>query len=327
MEVGAAGILIDFLFDLTGFKPVKSYLTINMSEENKILPEEILKDELVNKEPANEMISSDEPITEAGQQPTTNHQLQTKNMEVHKHPHHVTHKKKWGEYLLEFLMLFLAVFLGFTAENIREHNIERHREKEYLRSFVKNLKNDTSSLARSINNNNRRLALLDTLIELSHADFSKPENVENVYRYFLRSRFFPNYVPNDAAILQLTNAGNLRLIQKVYVVDSILAYDNTNKTIAVRSSIYQELINDAWRGSFSVLNLTDVKDTSFYMDVIPYKRKPTISNDPEKLKYFFNLIFREAFVVDIYIGFLNRQSVSALRLITFIEKEYHLENE
>ncbi len=37
---------------------------------------------------------------------------QTKNMEVHKHPHHVTHKKKWGEYLLEFFMLFFAVFLG-----------------------------------------------------------------------------------------------------------------------------------------------------------------------------------------------------------------------
>jgi len=26
-------------------------------------------------------------------------------MEVHKHPHHVTHKKKWGEYLLEFSLL------------------------------------------------------------------------------------------------------------------------------------------------------------------------------------------------------------------------------
>ncbi len=35
------------------------------------------------------------------------------NMEVH-HPHHVTHKKKWTEYLLEFFMLFLAVFLGFA---------------------------------------------------------------------------------------------------------------------------------------------------------------------------------------------------------------------
>jgi hypothetical protein len=42
-------------------------------------------------------------------------------MEVHKHPHHVAHKKKWSEYLLEFFMLFLAVFLGFIAENVREH--------------------------------------------------------------------------------------------------------------------------------------------------------------------------------------------------------------
>ncbi len=29
-------------------------------------------------------------------------------MEVH-HPHHPTHKKKWSEYLIEFLMLFAAV--------------------------------------------------------------------------------------------------------------------------------------------------------------------------------------------------------------------------
>ena len=40
-------------------------------------------------------------------------------MEVHK-SHNLTHKKKWGKYLLEFFMLFLAVFLGFIAENVRE---------------------------------------------------------------------------------------------------------------------------------------------------------------------------------------------------------------
>ena len=33
---------------------------------------------------------------------------ETKTMEVQKHPHHVTHKKKWTEYLLEFFMLFGA---------------------------------------------------------------------------------------------------------------------------------------------------------------------------------------------------------------------------
>ena len=44
-------------------------------------------------------------------------------MEVH-HPHHPSHKKKWSEYILEFVMLFTAVSLGFIAENIREHNTE-----------------------------------------------------------------------------------------------------------------------------------------------------------------------------------------------------------
>src|ERR1700749_1155776 len=62
-----------------------------------------------------------------------NHEPQ--NMEVHKHPHHVTHKKKWGEYLLEFLMLFLAVFLGFVAENVRENIGDKKRSMEYVRSF------------------------------------------------------------------------------------------------------------------------------------------------------------------------------------------------
>ena len=48
-------------------------------------------------------------------------------MEVH-HPHHPNNKKKWAEYLLEFLMLFLAVFPGFLAENVRENMVERKRE-------------------------------------------------------------------------------------------------------------------------------------------------------------------------------------------------------
>ncbi len=66
-----------------------------MSEENKIPPEEIPEDEMVNKEPANEMISSNEPITEAGQQQTANHKLQTEEMEVHHHTHPGHHKNSY----------------------------------------------------------------------------------------------------------------------------------------------------------------------------------------------------------------------------------------
>ena len=43
-----------------------------------------------------------------------NHHLQLENKHKHKH-------KLWKEYLLEGLMIFIAVMLGFIAENIREN--------------------------------------------------------------------------------------------------------------------------------------------------------------------------------------------------------------
>jgi hypothetical protein len=48
-------------------------------------------------------------------------------MEVHTHTH--TARKKWTHYFWEFLMLFLAVFAGFLAENQREHIVE-HQLKD-----------------------------------------------------------------------------------------------------------------------------------------------------------------------------------------------------
>lgn len=45
-------------------------------------------------------------------------------MEAQKRQRNEMHKKGWTEYFFEFFMLFLAVFLGSLAENIREHNVE-----------------------------------------------------------------------------------------------------------------------------------------------------------------------------------------------------------
>ena len=91
---------------------------------------------------------------------------QLENMEVH-HPHHVTHKKKWTEYLLEFLMLFLAVFLGFVAENIREHNIEQHRAKDFAKSMVQDLQNDTAAIVVQKRSAGIFIAITDSLLDIS----------------------------------------------------------------------------------------------------------------------------------------------------------------
>src|SRR5678815_5126211 len=69
-------------------------------------------------------------------------------MEVHAHAH--TARKKWTHYFWEFLMLFLAVFCGFMAENQREHMIEHQREKQYMASLLNDLAADTAILSNSI---------------------------------------------------------------------------------------------------------------------------------------------------------------------------------
>jgi hypothetical protein len=96
-------------------------------------------DKKLNEGPEN---SSDETVPERNPDPINQIQ-ETENMEVHKHPHHVTHKKKWTGYLLEFLMLFLAVFLGFIAENQREHYVEHQREKKFAKRLLSDLRQDS----------------------------------------------------------------------------------------------------------------------------------------------------------------------------------------
>ncbi len=66
-------------------------------------------------------------------------------MEVH-HPHGHHGPKKGKEYVLEFIMLFAAVSLGFLAENIRERFIERHRSHELALALRTDIKQDVEKI-------------------------------------------------------------------------------------------------------------------------------------------------------------------------------------
>ncbi len=57
-------------------------------------------------------------------------------MEVHHHPDLHHKPKKWKEYFLEFLMIFLAVTMGFFAENIRENYVEHKSAGDYANLLI-----------------------------------------------------------------------------------------------------------------------------------------------------------------------------------------------
>jgi len=94
--------------------------------------------------------SSDE-IIPTGDLETITPKQGTEIMEVHHHPQ--VGKKNFKEYFLEFIMIFLAVTLGFLAENIRERISDHSREKDYIVSIIQDMQKDSASLTNYIYKN------------------------------------------------------------------------------------------------------------------------------------------------------------------------------
>ncbi|MDQ3683097.1 MAG: hypothetical protein M3352_08515, partial [Bacteroidota bacterium] len=208
-----------------------------MSEEKNI-PEE--KPESINSKPSETIVNplpqgkvepnispAPSPLpeeeknkTETTETSTLNPPFQNSNMEVHHHGH-VHEKKKWKEYLFQFLMLFLAVFCGFLAEYQLERTIERHREKDYIKSFTEDLQSDLRQLARVIPNLKERELSLDSLNYGLHKSHF---NTADLYYHARQSTRAIGILPSDRTIIQLKNSGSFRLITNKQTADSILAY-------------------------------------------------------------------------------------------------------
>ena len=151
-------------------------------------------------------------------------------MEVHAHTHLAsgeTHaeRKKFTHYLWEFLMLFLAVFCGFLAENFREHQVEKNRAKEYAISMINDLGSDITDLKSYISYMSYASHNIDTLLELlSNND---PKNIPSgkLYWFGLWGGAPRTFVPNDATLQQLKSSGSLRYFSNKLINHEVAQYD------------------------------------------------------------------------------------------------------
>jgi hypothetical protein len=167
-------------------------------------------------------------------------------METHAHHLHKAPGKRWTHYLFEFLMLFLAVFLGFIAENTREHIVEKQKGKNYLESLFQDVKLDTAKLIITVNGFENGLKQFDTLLD-HFDDISLPEFPAIFFRNMRILEYYEDFVYTDRTIQQLKNAGGLRLISDKTAVDSIVNYDGCIRLQEIQLGavdIYQQKLQD-----------------------------------------------------------------------------------
>jgi len=257
-------------------------------------------------------------------------------MESH-HPHHPSHKKKWSEYIIEFVMLFLAVFLGFIAENIREHAVEQNRAKEFSASLLQDLQSDIIA----INNQTKTIglysAVADSLLKLSK---TKLEG-RNASQFSFYSRFAYWTAPfswNRNTFEQIKNSGSLRYFRNSGLLKKLLEYD------ALVNLNNAEVENNKIRGNMLLTSINSIIDPQFHQDLSKYfittldtmstKNKErffsykigSLENKRGKIMEMLNMVIvnQRNHRNQVNTNF-SEASLLAAKIINTLKKEYHLE--
>jgi len=137
-------------------------------------------------------------------------------MEVHHHAH--TSGKKWTHYFWEFLMLFLAVTLGFFVENQREHYIEHIRAKEFSKTLAKDLQSDTAAIHSIKRTAEIYIDIVDSLLALSK---NKLEGrVTSQFSFYTRFMYWTAPITwNRSTFEQIKNSGSLRYFKDYQLLE------------------------------------------------------------------------------------------------------------
>ena len=218
--------------------------------------------------------------------------------------------------VFDFLLLFLAVFFGFMADNWRERISENQREKAFIASIVEDLKSDTTESAKVLQQLRSIHQGIDSVLLLL-LDPEVMENSNQAYRIWTRNLGLEVFVSNDRTIQQLKSSGEMRLIRNRAVSDRIMWYDLVLKKYYTQSDLMYSAI----------------ANTTYYnqlFDFIALHKNPDV---PVPLTGQGKRNLNPAYAhLDLWnkgltglIGWLNVVHNEAGELLEFIQQEYRLE--
>jgi hypothetical protein len=242
--------------------------------------------------------------------------------------------RDWTSYFKEFLMLFLAVFCGFLAENYRDNLSEQSRAKEYATLLIKDLENDTITINNVIRQCDKIVESFDSISSFIHRKISGNRVTGSFYFHSQIGTLSPIVTWNDATLIQLTQSGNLRYFKNNGLVNKISSYyarqdyvrnlnngdrERREKTLALRSRI----LNNHYYKDYSKVLPSDTLQfpDSLMNNVIPIQNSDSdllneFANSFENRRGYMNLVLSNTF---------PRAKSNATELILLLKKEFNIE--
>ena len=186
-------------------------------------------------------IKRSEEISNSPQKPITkpisiNRQKSSEQMEVHHHPDLHHKKKNFKEYFLEFLMIFLAVTMGFFAENIREHFSTNEIVMQLTKQMVQELKKDTANLNRSIADQTDLRKKADSVFYMLQKPLDQID-VKKLQHLIVSCFAISPFTPSSGALTSIKNQLNLKQFSRSIISNYITDYDDEKNSVKVFEGI------------------------------------------------------------------------------------------
>ncbi|MEO7292572.1 MAG: hypothetical protein ABIW34_05690 [Ginsengibacter sp.] len=246
-------------------------------------------------------------------------------MESHQ-VHSPAKEKHFKHYLFEFFMLFIAITLGFFVENIREHMVEKSREKEYVISMIADMKNDIKQLDSLNDRRKLKQQMIDSILFI--LDQPDPNIFGNQLYYF--ARWLPRpirIITSDGTMQQLKNAGNLRLLQSKKSVDAIMEYDQLvrfNVNVEEREEI---LIQQFYPSLKKIFDPRIFEKMVSGMRISRPEGNPRLLHaDKESLNEFYSHVHFLKNVNSYSFEYEEKRMRMAKRVLNVLKQEYNLNN-
>jgi hypothetical protein len=128
-------------------------------------------------------------------------------------------KEKWGEYVIEFTLICLAVAVGFFAENLRENMAEDQLANELAKNLYSELRDDSIQVQTIIKIRMDKEASLH-YVQAYFRDSSLTKLPRRFYPAFTKGLYIGTgffFQPHDGILQQLINSGSLRYFKQVDV--------------------------------------------------------------------------------------------------------------
>jgi len=308
-----------------------------LEEENNSAPNSY-RDDIPNSEINTSEINTSE-IEHPNSEIQTNSAIdiphsEIKTMEVHHHPE--VEKKGMKEYLLEGLMIFIAVMMGFFAESARESLSEHSRAKEYATTLYSDLKADTVSLHKFLRRIDFGADNVDTLMQLLSANDPKDVPSGKLYWYGLFGGMQLAFVPHDATLLEMKSSGSLRFFTNPAVNRMVAEYDQRLQFFKSILEDDQGLYTEVRKTKALLFNFkyNDAANTVTQRIYIKYNRPiidsfirtnpPLLSTDKVVFNQFVELVRSRFLRTDAQDA--DSLKHHAVLLIGALKKEYKLED-